>query len=704
MSGPSPTSPSIQGLGTDLELEVAGKKLAKAVAETIVATSLILTAQGSSTITCVAKDPQRLLVKSGWFSSKAEAHLDGLPFKACAFKKKVDEETLEFEDRDFWLMKEGPHARDRVKVLRGHKTLAEFVAEQVRRLCPHTNFVCPQLKQVQPREPEKVARTVQGAKGAPAPGISGSFNVEGKAADAEQKKMANILLGACTGAPPIVAVAILCAGIGESTLRNLTTPNPLGYWGVLQGGSGAGRSAPNFPKVPDDQTAKEMAECFVKGGRGFQGGGAAALARGGKTDPGEIATLVEASGEPPDYYGKYKGEAEGIIKAYGGNPGGSTSKTTMTVTPEFFELNQKVNTNEEPEEENENEENALSGVEAYLKPGKWLFWKVGNTFYLYTEKYLAKCKPVAHLSEETPGILDIGYDLDHSKKKVSKVIIECRALLWTVPAGQLVSFEDSVGEAVSRDNKGHVRRWIVLNIERKDITDNATTVELILPEQGKKEKAASAKELTVVTLNPKTGNHENALGPDGKKLERNSLIWQAYAQALWISDQHYYYRLGGGHAGFHATVYAGETVSEAEGTEGQTVPTKLEGLDCSGAVSWALHSAGLWESVAGQVEAVPGAVRPVQASPMNSSELEGWGDPGEGKYITVWTNADHCFLWIRIPGSMRPEGGPDIDYALEASHTGATVPHPHGVGLRPRAQSYPNPAAEGFKARHWPGT
>jgi hypothetical protein len=72
--------------------------------------------------------------------------------------------------------------------------------------------------------------------------------------------------------------------------------------------------------------------------------------------------------------------------------------------------------------------------------------------------------------------------------------------------------------------------------------------------------------------------------------------------------------------------------------------------------------------------------------------------------ITVWTNSDHCFMWIRVPSPLRPEGGPDIDYAFEASHTGATTPSLHGVGLRPRTQYYANSSSEGFIAHHWPGT
>ena len=52
------------------------------------------------------------------------------------------------------------------------------------------------------------------------------------------------------------------------------------------------------------------------------------------------------------------------------------------------------------------------------------------------------------------------------------------------------------------------------------------------------------------------------------------------------------------------------------------------GYDCSGSVSFALHGAGLLDT------------------PMDSSDLMGWGDPGPGKWITVYTNPGHAFVMI----------------------------------------------------------
>lgn len=67
------------------------------------------------------------------------------------------------------------------------------------------------------------------------------------------------------------------------------------------------------------------------------------------------------------------------------------------------------------------------------------------------------------------------------------------------------------------------------------------------------------------------------------------------------------YIYGGGHASFHA-----------------------DGYDCSGSVSYALAAAGL------------------VTSPMVSGDFEDWGDPGPGRWVTIYANAGH--VWMEVAG------------------------------------------------------
>jgi hypothetical protein len=57
---------------------------------------------------------------------------------------------------------------------------------------------------------------------------------------------------------------------------------------------------------------------------------------------------------------------------------------------------------------------------------------------------------------------------------------------------------------------------------------------------------------------------------------------------------------------------------------------KSRGYDCSGAVSYVLHAAGLLRS------------------PMASGPLMRWGVPGIGQWITVYANAGHA--WMTVAG------------------------------------------------------
>ena len=81
-------------------------------------------------------------------------------------------------------------------------------------------------------------------------------------------------------------------------------------------------------------------------------------------------------------------------------------------------------------------------------------------------------------------------------------------------------------------------------------------------------------------------------------------VWRAIAAGNRIATLPYVY--GGGHASFNAS-----------------------GYDCSGSVSYVLHHAGLLRR------------------PLDSGQLESYGAPGRGRFITVYANAGHAFMVIR---------------------------------------------------------
>ena len=116
------------------------------------------------------------------------------------------------------------------------------------------------------------------------------------------------------------------------------------------------------------------------------------------------------------------------------------------------------------------------------------------------------------------------------------------------------------------------------------------------------------------------------------------IIQKVIAGANEIADFPYVY--GGGHASFVDNAY-----------------------DCSGSVSYALAAGGLL------------------SAPETSGQLESWGAPGPGKYITVYANAGHTYMYV--DGILYDTAGRSGVYAS-----------------RWQVQPTNN---EGYVVRHWPG-
>jgi peptidoglycan hydrolase-like protein with peptidoglycan-binding domain len=115
-------------------------------------------------------------------------------------------------------------------------------------------------------------------------------------------------------------------------------------------------------------------------------------------------------------------------------------------------------------------------------------------------------------------------------------------------------------------------------------------------------------------------------------------VKQAIAAANKITDKPYKY--GGGHGSFEDS-----------------------GYDCSGAVSYALHGAGLLDE------------------PLDSTGFMSWGQAGEGEWITVYGKSSHAFIIIagaRFDTSGAGEEGPRWRKE-DASTSGYAVRHPEGL-------------------------
>lgn len=94
---------------------------------------------------------------------------------------------------------------------------------------------------------------------------------------------------------------------------------------------------------------------------------------------------------------------------------------------------------------------------------------------------------------------------------------------------------------------------------------------------------------------------------------------------------------------------------------------KSYGYDCSGTVSFALHGAGLIKT------------------PMDSSEMMGWGAGGVGRWVTIFANGGHAYMTI---AGLRLDTSPVDDPSnqngprwrpLRPENAGFVMRHPEGL-------------------------
>ncbi|HTZ88495.1 MAG TPA: peptidoglycan-binding protein [Solirubrobacteraceae bacterium] len=100
-----------------------------------------------------------------------------------------------------------------------------------------------------------------------------------------------------------------------------------------------------------------------------------------------------------------------------------------------------------------------------------------------------------------------------------------------------------------------------------------------------------------------TGTGGSAGAAGAGEGEAGAIVARVIAAADEIATRPYVY--GGGHGSFES-----------------------EGYDCSGSVSYALHGGGLL------------------SSPEDSTALESYGEPGPGRYITIYANSEHAYMVI----------------------------------------------------------
>jgi len=150
---------------------------------------------------------------------------------------------------------------------------------------------------------------------------------------------------------------------------------------------------------------------------------------------------------------------------------------------------------------------------------------------------------------------------------------------------------------------------------------------------------------TTTTTTPTAPSGTAQLQPDGTAIAPSNAprqVRKAIAAGNKIHTRPYIW--GGGHRSFRS-----------------------RGYDCSGAVSYVLHAAGLLRS------------------PLSSGPLMAWGAPGMGSWITVYANSSHA--WMTVAGLR-----------FDTSAVGESLNQGSGPRWRQTARG-----GTGYAARYYPG-
>lgn len=452
--------------------------------------------KGSSTIELQVLDPGWVLLDSGFFDTDKDGKLDVIDVNYPDGSKfwwrltqaspsndsGAEQIGLTFMERSAVSLMDhvGP-----LKASRAKRTRAEFLKMMCDRVKAGggIRFHSQQLhvKQQVAGAPKPKPESQRSANKEQGVNPKDRIRVAGADATTQQKRLIEVALDTASNIPNVPEKAVLemlMAGVGESNFTNVI--NSIGYGGAFQGD--VSHKYNYFADMDaEERTAKE-AHYFLLGGKGYQGGGAIKLANDHPdADDGWIATTVEGSGEAPNFYGKWRREAELMLEAYGGGGFGSTEYSKQ--------YNFQVGSPDDPHE------NFWDAANRLADEVQWPFFFEGPDAYFDSELTLIKQKPVAVIRRADPAV--ISWNLTWDERRVATemiVVLVCGPL--TFRAGQVFKLLDfGPGSSGSTAKPPLPGRWLISEADRKP-SDIATTFTLKQPTRPKKEPRAETAERT----------------------------------------------------------------------------------------------------------------------------------------------------------------------------------------------------------------
>jgi hypothetical protein len=437
-----------------------------AVESSVVSARVTLTIEGASTLEVSIHDPEWQIERSGVLDPDQDGRmqavdvtLDTLRWRLVqASRRDGDTLTLVFEPLEVAALRQVT----KHKVWsRNAYTRAEAIQSMVTEIkSPHILFDSPE------RGRKQITQSVDFPDARPASGSTGfdqgvKLKIRGTTADSAQMREIATVMTVCDqqSASPRARMAATVAAIGESEFRAIMNRAGSGYGGVFQGDVDA-QTKVWAGKMKD---TAGMARCFLKGGKGFQGGGAITLARAHPDwSAGHIAYVVEGSranfgsdAAAEQHYQQHHDEAEKIIAAWNGN---DTAATTGVLVVKSYQFTRGLPGTKE---------SSWTAMQRLAGEVNWRCFAVAGVITFSSDDYLIS-KPASIVLDgpEARGLLALPtYDWDHGKV-AGEVELSLAADAYSVVPGSVVSLQH-FGPASGR--------WLVHTVEQ-DLFDVAQTV------------------------------------------------------------------------------------------------------------------------------------------------------------------------------------------------------------------------------------
>lgn len=449
----------------------------------------------------------------------------------------------------------------------------------------------------------------------------GNLTVKGRRADGEQARIMALITNRCVakGSGDIETIGgAIATAIQESGCRNLNHGDRDSLGIYQQRPSMGWGSAAQITGSGGQYAVDKFLSIYIPYRRQGLGWLQASHRTQRSAHPNAPAKWYGESVRAAQYY---RGSGAGVVAATGSasSDGGTSTSVTREKPYEFARGSP------------DKRENSWDCIGRLAEEVRWRRYTSNGRFWFASDDWLIAQPVIYRMQEGARGVLEVSFEFE-TRKEAAEATVKVLAQRYEV----------FIGAVVELVNEGPASgKWLVANT-RQSLDSRIVEVQLRRPNPKLKEPAAETETVTVSGNAVPVGMQSDGAG-GGTLADR---VYQAAQQATSFG---WPYRL----------------------TQ-RTLVQRPPSADCSSGVSWCLLKAGI---------PLPGGVGWGKWAPVSGNFL-GWGQPGRGQRVTVWTNAGH--IWIQFHG-----------FSNWRFDTGGGS----GGKLWGNARS-----TGGFTARHWSGT